>query len=130
MDWEKVIWKVPVQRVDEVQTQGERRARQLQAHENPGAAQRQEAFLARLQLTPVPCPACKFPLNVLVAQATYAELYEQLPEVVRKDQHHACPRCGARVIYRVPLVGPAYAWELNLTDEQLAAILAVIGRKA
>jgi hypothetical protein len=59
-----------------------------------------------------------------------AELYEQLPEALRKDAHHACPRCGVRVIYRVPLVGPAYAWELNLTDEQLAAILAVIGRKA
>ena len=76
-----------------------------------GPVDRQRRHVLRVELCPVPCPACAAPVDAVAAAGLDVDAYpfDARPKVYR------CPHCGAVLDRVTPLVafGPGWHWSLN-----------------
>jgi uncharacterized protein (UPF0212 family) len=75
-------------------------------------AERQKLHVLRTELTPVPCPACRKPVDALAASDTDIDAFDF---GTSKKAYH-CPRCGAGLEQVVPFIaagGPGWHWLLS-----------------
>jgi hypothetical protein len=72
---------------------------------------RQQLFVLRLELTPMPCPCCRAGLGALEAAGIDLDRFDF---GVTKLEYR-CPRCGAELEQVVPAfnAGPLWHWELK-----------------
>jgi hypothetical protein len=77
---------------------------------------RQRLFLLRVESTPVPCPACKRPVNAFEAAGIDLDDYD----CGRTTYEYRCPGCGAELEQVVPFIATGGAlWHWHLRDEWL-----------
>lgn len=62
--------------------------------------ERQHAYLLRMALTPVPCPACQIAICQLSASPDGFDPGGSVP-----DDSYVCPRCGAKLTWNLALAG-------------------------
>jgi hypothetical protein len=81
-----------------------------------GEVDKQRLFLLRVEGTPVPCPACKKPVNVFDAAGIDLDAYD-----FGTTRHPCrCPDCGAELEQVVPLFpGGPNLWHWQLQDAWL-----------
>jgi hypothetical protein len=73
---------------------------------------KQRLFLLRTEGTPVPCPACKRPVNAFDAAGIDLDAYD----FGATQYAYRCPACGARLEQVVPLIssgGSLWHWLLQ-----------------
>jgi hypothetical protein len=73
---------------------------------------RQRQFLLRVDGTPMPCPACKRPVNPFDAAGIDLDAYDF--DDTKHD--YRCPGCAAELEQVIPFVaggGPLWHWRLN-----------------
>jgi hypothetical protein len=73
---------------------------------------KQRLFLLRVEGTPVPCPACKKPLNVFEAAGIDVDGYD----FEAKQYDFRCPGCQAELEQVVPFIaggGALWFWTLK-----------------
>jgi hypothetical protein len=77
---------------------------------------RQRQFLLRVEGSPMPCPACKKPVNVFQAAGITLEEYD-----FGKTTHtYRCPACGAELEQVVPVFASGGSlWHWHLKDSWL-----------
>src|SRR5262245_39241710 len=85
---------------------------------------RQRRHGLRVELTPLPCPACLVPLDALRVAGVDIDAYAFGTE----PRAYCCPGCGAELEQVVPLIaaGPSWHWQLKrawLTDRLRKATL-------
>lgn len=75
---------------------------------------RQRLFILRVDGTPMPCPACKQPVNLFDAAGIDLDAYD-----FGTTKHaYGCPACGAELEQIVPFIaggGPGWHWEIRHT---------------
>jgi hypothetical protein len=77
---------------------------------------RQRLFLLRTEGTPLPCPACKRPVNAFDAAGIDLDAYD----FGTTTYAYRCPACGARLEQVVPLFpGGGTLWHWHLQDAWL-----------
>jgi hypothetical protein len=77
---------------------------------------RQRLFLLRTEGTPVPCPACKRPVNAFDAAGIDLDAYD----FGGTKYEYCCPACGARLEQVVPLFASGGSlWHWHLQDAWL-----------
>jgi hypothetical protein len=75
-------------------------------------AERQKLHVLRTELTPVPCPACRQPVDALAASDTDLDQYD----FGRTQRSYRCPHCTAGLELVVPFIstgGPGWHWILS-----------------
>lgn len=73
---------------------------------------RQRQFLLRVESTPVPCPACKKPVNAFEAAGITLDDYD----FGNTQYEYRCPACGAELEQIVPFIAAGGAlrhWHLK-----------------
>ncbi len=72
---------------------------------------RQRRHVLAVESSPVPCPACKTPVDAIAAAGLDIEQYTFGPATPA----YRCPHCGAVLDRVTPLVafGPGWHWGLN-----------------
>jgi endogenous inhibitor of DNA gyrase (YacG/DUF329 family) len=77
---------------------------------------RQRQFLLRVESTPVPCPACKKPVNAFEAAGITLEEYD----FGHTRYEYRCPACGAELEQAVPFLAAGGAlWHWHFKDSWL-----------
>lgn len=77
---------------------------------------RQRLFLLRVESTPVPCPACKRPVNAFEAAGIDLDAYD----FGNTHYKFRCPGCGAHLEQIVPFLAAGGAlWHWHLKDSWL-----------
>jgi len=77
---------------------------------------RQWLFLLRVESTPVPCPACKKPVNAFEAAGIDLDDYG----FGHTRYEYRCPACGAELEQVVPFIAAGGSlWHWHLKDEWL-----------
>jgi hypothetical protein len=77
---------------------------------------RQRLFLLRTEGTPVPCPACKRPVNAFDAAGIDLDAYD----FGATKYEYRCPSCDARLEQVVPLFsGGSTLWHWHLQNDWL-----------
>jgi hypothetical protein len=82
------------------------------ARERLSEVDRQRLFLLRTEGTPVPCPACKRPVNAFEAAGIDLDAYD----FGHTPHDYRCPACGAALEQVVPLLsggGALWHWQLQ-----------------
>jgi hypothetical protein len=81
-----------------------------------GELEKQRLFLLRVDGTPMPCPACKTPVDAFSAAGIDVDAYD-----FGATQHnYRCPTCGAELDQVVPLfTGGGHVWHWQLNDSWL-----------
>jgi hypothetical protein len=81
-----------------------------------GEVDRQRHFLLRVEGTPVPCPACKKPVNAFEVAGITLEEYD----FGRTHHEYRCPAGGAELEQVVPFLAAGGAlWHWHLRDDWL-----------
>src|SRR5262245_9335849 len=73
-------------------------------------AERQKQYILRIELTPVPCPACRKPVDALAAPGTDIDAYD----FGQSPREYRCPTCGAGLELVVPFIatgGRGWHWQ-------------------
>ena len=72
---------------------------------------RQRRHVLAVEMTAVPCPACKAPLDAVTAAGSDVDRYAFGCEA----PSYSCPQCGAVLDRVTPVVafGPGWHWQLN-----------------
>jgi hypothetical protein len=72
---------------------------------------RQRQHVLQVESTPVPCPACKVPVDAITAGGRDVNEYP----FGRKPPAYRCPHCAAVLDRVTPLIafGPGWHWALN-----------------
>jgi hypothetical protein len=84
-------------------------------------ADRQRQFVLRTELTPVPCPGCRRPLDALTAAGIDPDAYD----FGRTALSYRCPDCGARLGQVVPAFpGGRHLWHWEIEADWLRERLA------
>jgi hypothetical protein len=76
------------------------------------AVDRQKQSALRVELTPVPCPACQAPTDALTAAGTDIDAFD----FGAAGREHRCPHCQAELELVVPVLasaGPGWHWQLK-----------------
>lgn len=76
---------------------------------------RQRQFLLRVEGTPVPCPACKWPSNIFEAAGIDLDAYD----FGHSRHEYRCPGCGAELEQEVPVFVGGGLWHWGLKDSWL-----------
>jgi uncharacterized protein (UPF0212 family) len=86
------------------------------AKELLNAVDKQRQFVLHVESTPVPCPACKKPINAFEAAGITLDDYD-----FRHTQYeYRCPACGAELEQIVPFLAAGGAlWHWHLRDSWL-----------
>ncbi len=74
--------------------------------------ERQRQFLLRVEMTPVPCPACQAPVDALTAAGVDIDDHD----FGHTELSYRCPGCQAELEHVVPLFvapGPGWVWTLK-----------------
>jgi endogenous inhibitor of DNA gyrase (YacG/DUF329 family) len=79
-------------------------------------ADRQRQHVLRTETAPVPCPACKTPVDAVTAAGLDVDRYPFNPTA----PSYKCPHCGAALEQLVPLAGPGPGWHWELESDWLA----------
>lgn len=81
-----------------------------------GTVDRQRLFLLWVKSTPVPCPACKRPVNAFEAAGIDLDDYD----FGNTKYQYRCPGCGAELEQVVPfLAAGGSLWHWHLKDSWL-----------
>src|SRR3954453_5392639 len=81
-----------------------------------GEVDKQRLFLLRVESTPVPCPACKQPVNAFEAAGIDLDEYD----FGNTRYEYRCPGCGAALEQVVPFIaGGGALWHWHLKDSWL-----------
>jgi hypothetical protein len=74
---------------------------------------KQRLFLLRLEGTPMPCPACRHPINVFDAAGIDIDAYD----FGKTEYEYRCRTCQAELEQVVPFIasGPLWRWQLRET---------------
>ena len=81
-----------------------------------GEIDKQRLFLLRVESTPVPCPACKRPVNAFEAAGIDLDEYD----FGNTPYEYRCPGCGAELERVVPFfAGGGTLWHWHLKDSWL-----------
>ena len=75
-------------------------------------ADRQKQYVLRVELTPVPCPACTKPVDALSASGTDIDAYQ----FGKTKPSYSCTYCQAELEQVVPFIstgGPGWHWQLR-----------------
>lgn len=82
------------------------------AKETLNAVDRQRQYVLQIELTPVPCPACKKPVDAITASGMDVDQYDF--KVTRRE--FQCPNCQAELEQVVPFffaAAPGWFWQLK-----------------
>lgn len=82
------------------------------AKETLNAVDRQRQYVLQIERTPVPCPACKKPVDAITASGMEVDHYDFA--VTRRE--FQCPHCQAELEQVVPFffaAGPGWFWQLK-----------------
>jgi hypothetical protein len=82
--------------------------------------QRQKKYVLQKEMTPVPCPVCKKPLDAITAAGIDIDQYDATKS---KDQYR-CPDCQAELELVVPFIAFGPGWHWQIRHEWLTAMLA------
>ena len=88
--------------------------------EHLSSLDRQRVFVLRVELIPMPCPACDKPVNALKAAEVKIDQYD----FGRTTPNYRCPACGAELSQITPPIGIGPLWHWGLKPEWLRARLA------
>ncbi len=80
--------------------------------QNLADVDKQRLFLLRVESTPVPCPACKRPVNAFEAAGIDLDQYD----FGHTEYEYHCPGCGAELEQVVPFLpagGTLWHWHLK-----------------
>jgi hypothetical protein len=89
--------------------------------EQLSALDRQKQYVLLKELTPVPCPVCKEPLNALSAAGIDVDQFD----FGRTKYEYRCRHCQAELELVIPVItvgGPGWQWQIK--HEWLTAMLA------
>jgi hypothetical protein len=72
---------------------------------------KQRRHVLAVESAPVPCPACRTPVDVITAAGIDVDQYT----FDARAREYRCPHCGAVLDRVTPLValGPGWLWQLN-----------------
>jgi hypothetical protein len=88
-------------------------------NENLSELDRQTKFLLQKEMTAVPCPVCKKPLDALTAAGIDIDQYD----ATRTKDQYRCPDCQAELELVVPFVAFGPGWHWQPRHEWLTAML-------
>ena len=75
-----------------------------------GALDKQRVFLLRVESVPMPCPACKKPINVFEAAGIDVDAYD----FGTTRYEYRCPGCAAELEQMIPFIAgghPLWLWQ-------------------
>lgn len=76
---------------------------------------RQRRYLLRVDGTPMPCPACKKPLDLFTAAGIDLDVYD----FGETTYAYRCPACAAELEQVVPFIASGSLWHWQLSHDWL-----------
>jgi hypothetical protein len=81
---------------------------------------RQKQHTLQIELTPVPCPVCRTPLDAVTASGIDVDEYD----FGKTNREYRCPHCKAELELVVPVIALGPGWHWQIRHEWLTAMLA------